>query len=385
MINSYQISRIARDAADVEDVVLEENIFESATFRKIFRGTILKNNPKDLTATVRGYIIVQRKGPRDEWVDVDGIKLNELKKNEGIKLELGSTVIKKLFEALTNLYNVAKLELPWLKENYVVAKEDEIIRVDSKRREFVRQLLAQEYGDEVWKQLVQEKPQLATRLAYSRIQTERESALQEFKQSLAENKDEWYWQQFFQKNEWIFGLGLRYQYLNLITNQPDYGGTNVYGSGAQRGDYLMDTAADSKFTVLVEIKKPQTPLLGGQYRTSGVWNIGSELVGGVSQIQVNAHEWEIEGSRTDTNREILIKTTTCKPKGLLIVGHLNQLDTSDKKKAFELYRRNLINPEIVTFDELYQRAEFIVSNGSFSSDSEEIVKTVETEEEKIPF
>lgn len=31
-----------------------------------------------------------------------------------------------------------------------------------------------------------------------------------------------------------------------------------------------------------------------------------------------------------------------------------------KFRSFELYRRNLIRPEIITFDELYERARYIV-------------------------
>jgi hypothetical protein len=35
---------------------------------------------------------------------------------------------------------------------------------------------------------------------------------------------------------------------------------------------------------------------------------------------------------------------------------------NDKIACFELYRRKLVSPEIVTFDELFQRARCIVDN-----------------------
>jgi len=34
----------------------------------------------------------------------------------------------------------------------------------------------------------------------------------------------------------------------------------------------------------------------------------------------------------------------------------------DKLRSFELLRKNTSNPEIITFDELYERAKFIVQH-----------------------
>src|ERR1700679_3398867 len=47
-----------------------------------------------------------------------------------------------------------------------------------------------------------------------------------------------YWQTFFEDNTWIFGYGLRYQFLTTVVAQPSYGGTTVTGRGGQRGDFL---------------------------------------------------------------------------------------------------------------------------------------------------
>lgn len=53
---------------------------------------------------------------------------------------------------------------------------------------------------------------------------------------------------------------------------------------------------------------------------------------------------------------------TVQPKGILIIGNLNELKTEDEKVSFELFRRNIANPEIITYDELLERAKFIVRN-----------------------
>src|SRR5260370_21366388 len=49
-------------------------------------------------------------------------------------------------------------------------------------------------------------------------------------------------------------------------------------------------------------------------------------------------------------------------QGNPVIGHLAELDDIDRKTTFQLFRRNLINPEIITFDELYERAKFITEN-----------------------
>ena len=36
-------------------------------------------------------------------------------------------------------------------------------------------------------------------------------------------------------------------------------------------------------------------------------------------------------------------------------------ENEEKFSSFELLRRNLTNPEVITFDELYQRAKYIVA------------------------
>ena len=134
------------------------------------------------------------------------------------------------------------------------------------------------------------------------------------------------------------------------------------GKGTQKGDFLQTTEAEIKFTVLVEIKKPNTQLLGKIAYRNGAWELGVELTGGVAQMQANCNKWEKAGSQTPENVEALLqkKIFTVQPKGILVIGHTNQLNQIPKRTSFELFRRNTVDSEILTFDELYARAKFIV-------------------------
>ncbi len=74
--------------------------------------------------------------------------------------------------------------------------------------------------------------------------------------------------------------------------------------------------------------------------------LGKDPVGGTSQLQTDCRQWEIQGSRSEENTEhIPQKTHTIQPKGILVIGHLDQLDGLSKRTTFELYRRNITNLE----------------------------------------
>ena len=72
------------------------------------------------------------------------------------------------------------------------------------------------------------------------------------------------------------------------------------------------------------------------------------------------------------------------PRSCLVVGSLDQFQTPrginvPKFRSFELYRRHTWRPEIITFDELLQRARFIVDQGPDTTMPED------DEDDDIPF
>ncbi|KKQ96792.1 MAG: hypothetical protein UT22_C0024G0002 [Parcubacteria group bacterium GW2011_GWC2_39_11] len=192
----------------------------------------------------------------------------------------------------------------------------------------------------------------------------RREKLEKFKTGL-DNKisDESKWQSFFEKNKWIFGYGLDYHILRQEQAQPHYGGDRVDGQGGQRGDYLTSTMGDLSFTVLVEIKTPVAPLLQGTKEIrNGAWSLSKELTDAVSQIEANIAIWEKDGSRQDDNKDRFESENifTVKPKGIIVIGSLSQLDTRSKRETFQRFRKSIHGIDIITFDELFQRAKFIV-------------------------
>jgi hypothetical protein len=184
------------------------------------------------------------------------------------------------------------------------------------------------------------------------------------------------WQRFFEANPWILGLSVASQ---LLTSWDEHKleqavrGSDIIDAG-KRVDALMRTAGRIRSMVLLEIKTHRSRLLGSEYR-GGCWAPSSELVGGVAQIQGTVHRAvkEIDeriSSRAGDGSEIPNDFTyLIRPRSLLVIGKLDELqgemggDHLDKIRSFELFRRSTLEPEVITFDELYQKALFIVENG----------------------
>lgn len=369
MENYKTVSTSLYSARLAEPVVIEEN----TTTRKVLIVD-LNDKKKEVGETVGITIVHQRKKKNDEWEDIESINLNSLKGGEGVKLNLDSKNTRKIYDELSKLYALVDKEgVKYGVQEFSIAKADEIIKIPKDRKTFIERLLSENYGEEVWNELISSNPDLATRLSLARIQTNRSNALNTFKENLeVNNDDELFWQNFFANNDWIFGYGLNYQFLHLLKEQPDYGGRTYEGKGSQKGDFLMQTVADSHFTVLVEIKTPATKLLSytktepRQVKNprNDVWLLSSELLGAISQIQVNCRTWSIDSQKGE-NIRLLEKQNiyTVEPKGILIIGNTKELVRDESiVSCFESYRRNTNNPEIVTFDELFKRAEFIVNN-----------------------
>ena len=183
---------------------------------------------------------------------------------------------------------------------------------------------------------------------------------------LGDTKPEKAWQHFFKSNGWIFGFGLDYRFLGILQDEAHISATDTAGKDGSITDFLLGC---NKFTVLVELKTPDTPILGKRRNRANSWCLSEELVHAYSQILEQKASWQVF-SETNANKNFdaggnLIKQRTVDPKSILLVGSVKQFDGTErereiKERTFELFRRNSRNIEILTYDELFERARFIV-------------------------
>lgn len=183
------------------------------------------------------------------------------------------------------------------------------------------------------------------------------------------------WQQFFEDNSWIFGYGL-----SLVTHESLVAGklerittgANVFDGGGKRIDAIMRTRAVISSLLFCEIKRHDTALLERvPYRRPDVFQPSKELTGGTAQLQkttrkaIRSMTSQIHTLTADDGSPTDIDFSTTLPRQVLLVGSLDQFRSErgingEMIESFELYRKSLVGIDVVTFDELYERARFIV-------------------------
>jgi hypothetical protein len=188
-------------------------------------------------------------------------------------------------------------------------------------------------------------------------------------------KGEAIWQDFFERNAWIFGYGLTLVACEGFSNtklEQITTGSNVFTGGGKRNDAVMRTKGFIQTLLFTEIKKHDTDLLEAEpYRKPDVYQVSAELSGAVSQVQKTSHKAikQLEDLHRQHNPggEFQFEIATIRPRQVIVIGNLNELFKNghinvEKMTSFELYRRSHQGIEIITFDELYERAKFIVES-----------------------
>jgi len=183
------------------------------------------------------------------------------------------------------------------------------------------------------------------------------------------------WQEFFQKNQWIFGFGLNY-----LFNSPLQGGKleqvvagHSIKSAGKRIDALLRSNGIISSLCFAEIKTHRKPLLKEvktPYRPDA-WAISDELAGGIAQLQRT-----VQISMENLRSSLAIKDADgydrgeklymYKPRSFLVIGSLAEFTKEGgaiheaRYSSFQMFRNALSDVEVITFDELYERAKGLI-------------------------
>jgi len=314
--------------------------------------------------------------------DINGLTIKKFKyvggqwaEDETEKITLSQFSFQKLIDFLQFLHEI---DLKSISERRISLVDDTLQEIDVNTRQKIKTLLLTNNGKDLVEELLNNgsintkdlvnigyrKDQLLVfegllqgRVFFNKYATDN---------SINVSQKEKVWQHFFQANKWIFGYGLDYRFLNILQREASVSGTDVAGRGEEFIDFLTGC---ENFTVLIEIKRPDTNLFGPDTNRSGCWKLSNDLVSAVSQILEQKASWQIE-SEGGNNFDIDGNPITQKafdPKSILIIGDTNQFigedrDNRMKAKTFELFRRDSRNIDILTYDEIYKRAKFIVES-----------------------
>lgn len=180
------------------------------------------------------------------------------------------------------------------------------------------------------------------------------------------------WHHFLKNNDWLLGMNLDIRFIADFTDEVSVGNPDTANRDNPRAD-LMGLA---DYTVLVELKTPETKLFTEKKTTAaraGTWSFSSDFVEGFSQCLAQKFDWDKESKGKNLVKDGMVidqdKVRTVDPKVVFIVGNKEtEISVASRVKSdlvkrdtFERFRRNNRNVEIITFDELYDRADFIVN------------------------
>lgn len=274
---------------------------------------------------------------------------------------------------------ISTIDLKGISNRRISLADNSLAALDQETKKKISTLLSGADGGEIVAELL--KTGLITRhdlvnTGYRKQQLERfrdmlhGNGLQAYKAEIEKpnTKDETAWQHFFMRNEWIFGYGLDYRFQGILQKEFHASDTNASGRNGVIADFLL---GDRRFTTFVELKLPTTELFASNQNRAQTWRLSNSLIDAYSQILEQKASGQI---KIETTKELLddfnhqISQRSYDSRIILIIGCWDQISSNAlgerliKEKTFELFRRDSRNVDIVTYDELYERASFIVNN-----------------------
>ena len=350
----------------ISDVIV---LRETRTTRLIFRP-MLVTNPENQAAAVRGTFAFERKGSSGTWEGVGTFPLYKLKKHEGVKLTIKSSELLKLYEELTALYGLYRDEgIPRGETRFIRASrtvkavaemlDEELTEVESMGIEALARLIRWASEANNFSLMFERLEPLELDSLYK---LNAAVGISTFKRALKtwsdnrNNDDEDFWQDFLTNHSFVLEQ-IFYLPVVIVQSKAYVGGKSVMNRGGNLVDFLIKNKV-TKAVGLIEIKTPKTPLLRSQYR-DGIYNISSELSGAV--IQVLSYRESLTRERDSLLRRHGLDLESFDPKCVVIIGRVDrELDSPEKKQAFEVFRRQMSDVEIITYDEIFERTKRLV-------------------------
>jgi Domain of unknown function (DUF4263) len=368
------INTTSRNSGIGQDITLRQ----TDTTRLIFRPEVI-NNEHNPDASVKGCFIFQKKKGKDLWENHKDLDLSNLRAEEWIRLKINSSELFTLFNEIKKYYTIHK-EYGVKHGSYSVYKAnpniEKVIAFFENNKNLYNQMLNNEKGE-----LFEQTMQWIVNTDNSEKIVEKFLKLNEkdldqlnsligitnLKKILSvwenhkENKSEKFWQDLLKENTWVLSQIFSNPTV-LIDNEAYVGGKTTNNDKGKVVDFLYANPF-SKDAVLIEIKTPSTTLLTTTEYRAGVYSVHKDLAGAVSQVL------SYKGSLQKEYTQILynnfmhqkpIEFDVINPCCVVIAGRFESLDSPALRHSFELYRKELKNVIVITFDELFMKIKHLI-------------------------
>ena len=167
-----------------------------------------------------------------------------------------------------------------------------------------------------------------------------------------DNEKESFWQdEILAKNTWILSQIFAEPMIVLEGVKAYLGGKDIDNKNGKIVDFAYKNSL-TNHVAFIEIKTPKTKIVGSEYR-SQVYSIHPDLTGAVSQVMMYKKIFQedfISIKHRTENEEF----DSVNPKTVVIAGKIKTLSKYERY-SFDLYRRELKDTVIITFDELLEK------------------------------
>jgi hypothetical protein len=167
-----------------------------------------------------------------------------------------------------------------------------------------------------------------------------------------ENADEEFWHQALTARPFLLNQLLAAPVV-IEQDKAYVGGKGVSNTGGKVVDFLLRQPVLDN-VVLLEIKTPMTRLLHGSRYRSEIYGPSEELGGSLTQLASYRQTLLTNLSQLAQGRPL----TAFNPRCVLLIGSAErELADASRKASFELFRRGLRDVDVITYDELFARAQ----------------------------
>lgn len=369
MSKQIETRATSRRTAICNPIVLREG----AQVRLVFVPTIV-DNLEDPNSCIDGQFVYERKARSERWIPIATKSLSTTKEGEEFKLTLHAKELRTLLEGLVPLYRLHRAQgVPRSSKTFVevdrgIAKfisegGEELTSFVHSQQEDATKLLLKFIN---WVSTSSSRTNIVERL--SSVTPEHmpaftallglaaiKGALAYWKEHKTEASEE-FWQKTLSERAYVLSQVFAYPVV-IIGTKVYVGGKAIDRAGGKEADFLL-AAESTDAVILVEIKTPQTKLLGPEYR-GGVFPFSRELSSAVAQIL--RYRQTFTRSFDSLNAESLTRLTLGETRCVVVSGQSSELSTQTMRENFELQRERTRGVTVITFDELFLRMERLVS------------------------
>lgn len=356
-----EITSTSRTTADVTPVVLRDG-----PRRRLVFTPVLVENANESGAVVRGELTYFSKNAADEWAREKPFDLRTLPADESIRLDLGSGELLKLFNCVGALYRLVEdegFEYGTKRLLSVDAGTDLAEILDSiseiGQNEQVKRVLgwmSRQGSDRLVDALRDVGPEISTGIVIATGLARLRGFIDEASTAL-DSSDEKRWQEIIERNSWAIGQLFSHP-LVVVKREAFLGGKSIHNTGGNNADFMLRNEVTGN-ALIVELKTPVTRLTANAPYRNNAYPPSKELAGAVQQILQDLHT--LRQSYASLLGDKPPEFRVFKPKLLLIIGNLSQEDDVDRVRSFELFRNSIPDVDVITFDELVEKAKLLLS------------------------